>query len=177
MSVSIKTRRLCLRRPKLSDAKWITDGLNNFAVAGNMLVPFPFEMDHALDWLNQTTSLKAPGEARFCIEHENDGGVGVIGFRLIKTRPRMGYWLDERFWGRGIMSEAVKTTLGWYYATTKVDIVTSGVFHFNVASLAIQRKVGFVETGRSMVRCLARNADIEHIDTKLTRQAFEAAVK
>ncbi|VAW15248.1 hypothetical protein MNBD_ALPHA12-364 [hydrothermal vent metagenome] len=177
MSEQIATERLLLRKPRLSDAKWITDGLNNFAVAGNMLVPFPFKTDNALTWLNEAATLKTPREFRFCIEHKNDGGVGGISFRLIKTRPRLGYWLDERFWGRGIMSEALRGALSWYFAQNKTDTIISGVFHFNMASLAIQYKLGFVETGRSEVHCLARNADIEHIDTKLTRKAFKVAIK
>lgn len=96
---------------------------------------------------------------------------------LTWRRPVAGYWPGQNYWGRGIMGEAVAHALEWYFNHASNGMVLSGVFHFSVASLANQRKLGFVETGRSMVRCLARNADIEHIDTKLTRQAFEAAIK
>ena len=50
----------------------------------------------------------------------------------------------------------------------------SGVFAFNAASLAVQKKLGFIETGRSRLHCLARAADLEHIDTELTRSAWTA---
>jgi len=70
------------------------------------------------------------------------------------------------------MTEAMRAVLWWYFASTRADLVLSGVFHFNMASLAIQQKLGFVETGRSVVHCLARGQDVEHIDTELTRDAY-----
>ncbi|MCF6303232.1 MAG: GNAT family N-acetyltransferase [Devosiaceae bacterium] len=176
MDRTIHTERLLLRAPKLSDANWITKGLSNFTVAGNMLVPHPFEIDHALEWLLQEKNSNVPAEAQFCIDHQKDGGVGSVSFRRKSGNAQLGYWLDEHYWGRGIMSEAVKAAVQWYYASTRADIITSGVFHFNMASLAVQHKLGFVETGRSEVYCPARAADIEHIDTELTREAFEAAI-
>lgn len=176
MDKTIRTDRLFLRQPKLSDANWIYQGLSNYEVASNMLVPHPFNMDMALDWLNHAQTLKAPREIRFCIEHQNDGGIGVVSFRQKNGNAQLGYWLDQKYWGRGIMSEAVKETCRWYYANTKADIITSGVFHFNMASLAVQYKLGFAETERSQVYCPARGEDIEHIDTELTRDTFEAAI-
>lgn len=175
MDRTIQTNRLLLRPPQISDANWITKGLSNFGVAGSMLVPHPFEIDHAIDWLSRTATLKAPNEIRFCIDYESQGGVGVVSFSEKNGFAQLGYWLDEHFWARGIMSEAVKAITGWYYTNTKADIITSGVFHFNMASLAVQHKLGFVETGRSQVYCPARGEDIEHIDTELSRDAFEAA--
>lgn len=176
MDKTIRTNRLLLRQPTLADANWIYQGLSNFEVAGNMLVPHPFEMDMAIQWLEHAQTLKVPKETRFCIEHQNDGGIGVVSFREKDGFAHLGYWLDQRYWGRGIISEAVKETCGWYYANTKADIITSGVFHFNMASLAVQYKLGFAEIERSQVYCPARDQDIEHIDTELTRDTFEAAI-
>jgi RimJ/RimL family protein N-acetyltransferase len=53
-------------------------------------------------------------------------------------------------------------------------VIHSGVFHFNAASLAIQKRLGFTETGRSWLLCLARDAEVEHIDTQLTLGVWKA---
>ncbi len=37
--------------------------------------------------------------------------------------------------------------------------------------------LGFVKIGASTVHCLAQNADFEHIDTQLTKDAFVAATQ
>jgi RimJ/RimL family protein N-acetyltransferase len=71
------------------------------------------------------------------------------------------------------MSEAVGAALAWFWATSDLDVLRSGVFHFNKASLAIQRKFGFVETGTGPLLCLARGEEVRHIDTELTRAAWE----
>ena len=59
--------------------------------------------------------------------------------------------------------------LDWYFGATASVSVSSGVFQFNRASLAVQRKLGFTETGRSFRLCLARKEEVSHIDTELTR--------
>ncbi len=84
----------------------------------------------------------------------------------------IGYWLGKPHWGRGIMTEAARAVVNWYFASTGAEVLYSGVFHFNAASLAIQHRLGFTETGRSTLLCLARNAELEHIDTILTRERF-----
>lgn len=47
--------------------------------------------------------------------------------------------------------------------------IRCGAFDFNRASLAIQKKLGFVEIGTGTLHCLARREDLRHIDTELTR--------
>ena len=42
------------------------------------------------------------------------------------------------------------------------------------ANQATFAKLGFVETGRSSLLCLARNAEVEHIDTQLSQSAWKA---
>ena len=72
------------------------------------------------------------------------------------------------------MTEAVAASLDWFFAATERPILYSGVFHFNAASLAIQTKLGFTEIGRSTLLCLARGAEVAHIDTQLTRSVWKA---
>ena len=59
--------------------------------------------------------------------------------------------------------------VGWYFEATREDAIASGVFSFNKASLAVQKKLGFTQTGESRTHCLARKQEVRHIDTQLTR--------
>ena len=160
-----------------SDMDWITRGLSTFEVAGNLTVPQPYSKDDARLWLTETEFWKSPQNLRLKIFHPEKGGIGVVSIQETDHMPTLGYWLSPLFWGRGIMSAAVRDTVARYYRQTSADIIRSGVFHFNMASLAIQHKIGFMETGRSSVYCPARGGDVEHIDTELTRDAFEAAIQ
>ena len=168
----IRTPRLLLRPPHDADAEAIARYLNDFAVSGNLArVPFPYRLEDAQDWLRTRKPDMPPEETNFAIEI--DGAyTGQVGFHPGPKGPIIGYWLGQPYWGRGIMSEAVAASLDWFFATTDAESVYSGVFHFNAASLAIQTRLGFIETGRSTLLCLARNAEVAHIDTQLTRERF-----
>lgn len=172
---TIETERLVLRRPQLSDAERVGELLNNFNVAGNLAqIRLPFSASDTVPWLNAKSATGDPHEAAFLITNEPDGVIGTVGFHREGPATVLGYWLGEPYWGQGIMTEAVTVSLHWFFCTTKAAAIRSGVFHFNMASLAVQHKLGFVETGRSIRHCLARKADLEHIDTELARDDFES---
>ncbi len=172
LSETITTPRLVLRAPRDSDAEAIAHHLNDFAVAGNLArVPFPYHLEDAQAWLRTRRPGLPAEQANFALELEG-AYIGQVGFHPGPRGPIIGYWLGQPFWGRGLMSEAVSACLFWFFGATNAPRVYSGVFHFNAASLAIQNKLGFTETGRSTLLCLAREAEVEHIDTQLTRERF-----
>lgn len=172
----LRTARLVLRLPHPDDAGAITKHLSDFGVAGNLArVPHPYSAEDAESWLAERPADPPTNETAFMVETRNGELAGNVGFHeRHEGMADIGYYLGRPFWGRGLMTEAVRAALDWYFGETDAGRVGSGVFHFNAPSLAIQRKFGFVETGRSLVHCLARGEDIEHIDTELTRATHAA---
>lgn len=171
----IETARLQLRRPEMTDAPRIADLLNNFNVAGNLArVRLPFTEADTTEWLSHKVTTSDPHEMAWLITSEIDGVIGTVGFHREGKNTILGYWLGEPYWGQGYMTEAVTAALHRFFGTTGAQSIQSGVFHFNMASLTVQYKFGFVETGRSEVFCLARGVNVEHIDTELTRDDFES---
>lgn len=170
----IETERLTLRLPRLDDAERVALMLNNFAVAGNLSrVPYPYEVSDARAYLRARRPDLPAGETGFAIELAGAGFIGQVGYhRDHQGNTVLGYYLGQPYWGRGIMTEAVRAVVAWYFEQTEENHIRSGVFHFNKASLAVQRKLGFVEIGRSYLHCLARGEDIRHIDTELTRAVW-----
>lgn len=173
MDVTLTTARLTLRQPRLSDAERLARFLDNFAVAGNLSrVPYPYRLSDAKAWLRSWRADRPADETGFTIDLEGEGLIGHVGYHQDVEGTVIGYWLAQPFWNRGLMSEAVGAALDWYFTTTDAALLASGVFHFNKASLAIQRKFGFVETGSSTRLCLARGEEVRHIDTQLTRSTW-----
>ena len=174
MDVTLKTRRLILRQPCPDDAAAIAGQLNNFRVAGNLArVPYPYRVTDAKAWLATWRADKPPAETGFSLELPGEGLIGHCGYHPSPRGAEIGYWLGEPFWNRGFMSEAVAAVLDWYFDATAAAAVYSGVFSFNRASLAVQKKLGFTETGVSRMHCLARNEEVRHIDTELTRARWD----
>src|SRR5690606_25027307 len=161
--------------PQLGDAAPIAQFLNDMDVAGNLArVPFPYHLSDARAWLRAQRSDLAPQEASFAIELAGMGYVGHIGYQPMGENAVLGYWLGKPHWGQGIMTEAARAAIGWFFSATDAPALYSGVFHFNRTSLAIQTRLGFTEIGRSTLLGLARGAELEHIDTKLTRSVWKA---
>ena len=173
MDVTLQTARLILRPPVMADAPRLAGYLDNFAVSGNLArVPYPYRLADAEVWIRSWRPDRPAGDTGFTIDLPGEGLIGHVGFHEDDGETVLGYWLGQPFWNRGLMSEAVAAALGWYFGTTEADGVASGVFHFNKASLAIQRKLGFREIGTSVRLCLARGEQVRHIDTELTRTAW-----
>jgi RimJ/RimL family protein N-acetyltransferase len=170
VDVTLETRRLLLRQPRLDDAARIAAFLNNFRVAGNLArVPYPYHEVDARAWLRTWRPDKPPAETGFTLDLPGEGCIGHCGYHLTNGVPIIGYWLAEPFWSRGFMTEAATAVIDWYFRVTDEPSIASGVFHFNRASLKVQKKLGFIETGESRLHCLARKEEVRHIDTELTR--------
>jgi RimJ/RimL family protein N-acetyltransferase len=175
MSTIIKTRRLVLRGHCPTDAEPIARYLNNYAVAANLAtVPYPYARADAEWWLDRQSPDLPPDETGFAIELPGAGYIGNAGFHLTEGRTELGYWLAEPFWHRGLMSEAAGAVIDWYFESGFGPVVYCGAFHFNKASLAVQKKLGFAQTGTSHRHCLARGEEVRHIDTQLSRADWAA---
>jgi len=171
MDVSLRTDRIVLRPLNLGDVPAIVSGLNDFEVTRYLTrVPYPYTEADAHEWIGMLKP-PVPGAAHFAIELDSQGLVGVVGIE-----NELGYWLDRRVHGRGLMTEACAALLGWHFDAHPGDLVPSGAHAGNEASLKVQRKLGFVQwPGHQMRFVRSQGRDIPHIPTTLSRVDFEAA--
>jgi len=176
--VELETARLLLRTPNLSDASNMQQILQGLEVSKNLSrVPHPYPENGAVEYLERIAGTDDQFDTKFSIIDRNGQFCGMTGYGRQGEVPQLGYYLGPQYWGNGYMSEACKAVIGWMFEAAEPAYVKSGVFATNAASLAIQKKFGFEEVGRSTLHCLAQNADFEHIDTQLTKDAFVAATQ
>ncbi len=155
-----RTPRLTLRPGWPEDAPALTNAIAHEAVAFKLArLPWPYTVDHAADWLSQTSR---PGEvSRVILAHE--GGhvrlVGGIGIHLDGDAHEIGYWLTPDAWGRGYATEAGHAMLGIARYGMGLKRLTSGHFMDNLASGRVLAKLGFRNTGVEMRHCLALGID------------------
>ena len=78
-----------------------------------------------------------------------DGGyaAGIIDFRLTACRAEVGYVLAQRYWGRGLMTEAAGVVVEWVIAQPEIHRAWATVDLENVASQRVLEKVGMVREG------------------------------
>jgi RimJ/RimL family protein N-acetyltransferase len=81
--------------------------------------------------------------------------IGMAGLTPTDAGAELGYWLGRPHWGAGYATEAARAVLGYGFGALGLPEVTAGWFADNPASGRVLAKLGFVETGRGMLDCLA----------------------
>lgn len=168
------TPRLTLRPPLPPDAEAIAALIGNLAVA-RMLAspPWPYTEAHAADWIARCGA--KPDDLVFTIHRECLIGVVSVEHGNEGAEPELRYWLGEPWWGHGFMTEAAAALLDHAFASQPaLQAIGSEAFADNVASLRIQEKLGFAQTGTKDLYSNARGAAGPGIRTRLLREHFEA---
>lgn len=175
LETRLTTGRLTLRAPAKGDVADLVSGIGSFAVAKMLLkVPHPYFPADAAQWIAGARSAMAAGTELALVVVAEGRAIGCVGMHELPDTPRLGYWLAEDHWGRGLATEASAAVLEHTFSRLGASVIHSGVFADNTASLRVQEKLGFSITGQSMAYCLARAAAVPHIDTRLERSAFRA---
>jgi len=171
VELELQSERLVLRPLRETDSAAIVAALSDYEVTRYLtVVPFPYSEADARQWIGMQKPA-VPGEAHFAIELPGEGMVGAVGIG-----KELGYWLNGRYHGRGLMTEASAALLDWHFSMLPDDVVHSGAHVGNIASLGVQKKLGFIDTGSPSMRFVrSQNRDIEHVETTLTRADYQAA--
>jgi len=169
--IHIETERLVLRSVSTEDVDAIVAGIGDLDVSRMLArVPHPYRRSDAFGFITAVRAARGQDIALTVLaEGAVIGGLGLTG---VRTEREFGYWFAKPAWGKGYATEAGHGFLAWLFDEVGLDIVRSGVFHDNPASLNVQHKLGFQRIGTHMARCLARGHDVEHIDTLLTRDRY-----
>lgn len=83
---------------------------------------------------------------------ENNMVIGSVGAHNDEKRKEInakmiGYVLSEDYWGKGLMSEAVKEVIRYLFEEKKYDIVSCYHYPFNTRSKRVIEKCGFKYEG------------------------------
>lgn len=177
----IRTRRLGLRPLEASDADRVYALFNNWNVIRRLSAPpWPYTLEDARSFVRrQAKNAHKLTETTFAITREGLL-IGGIDARFYPSEPQrggpiLGYWLGEDYWGEGYMTEAARGFLAHAFDAGVGDVICSGVFADNVASLRVQEKLGFVREGETTMFAKPRGGEFPHVNTVLTRSTFEAA--
>ena len=77
--------------------------------------------------------------------------IGSIGiFRqgnIHRQTAELGYYIAEEYWGKGIMTEAVKQICEDVFANSDIIRIYAEPFAYNIASCRVLEKVGFQYEG------------------------------
>lgn len=140
-----------IRSFREDDARAIACYANNRRIWLNLRdrFPHPYTIDDARRFLSSVIG-QAP-ETVFAIDIDGEAA-GAIGLILHEDVERcsaeLGYWLGEPFWGRGVMTEAVKAVTEHAFDAFSLTRVYAVPFASNAASARVLERAGYVLEAR-----------------------------
>ena len=141
-----------IRKWKLSDAKELVMAISNKKVQDNLRdgLPYPYTEQDGIDYISSIISADESETFAFAVTAE-DKVVGSIGvFRqgnIHRQTAELGYYIAEKYWGKGIMTEAVIQICKYVFEKSDIICIYAESFAYNAASCRVLEKAGFQYEG------------------------------
>jgi RimJ/RimL family protein N-acetyltransferase len=123
---------------------------NNRNVWRNLkdIFPHPYTEADADRWLTVQAIATEPTDWAIEVDQLAVGGIGVTLREDVHAKSaHFGYWLAEPYWGRGIMTDAVKTVAPYAMRKFGLARLEAPVFAWNPASMRVLEKCGWQREG------------------------------
>lgn len=139
---------ITIREWRQSDAKSLAEVLSNPGILENLRdgIPYPYTECDALEYINAMISADKASTFAFavCVDDVAVGSVSAFRRDNIHCRTaELGYYLDERYWKKGIMTEAVCLICKKIFSETDILRIFAEPFEFNIGSRRVLEKAGF----------------------------------
>jgi len=151
--------KVTLREWKKSDAEELAKIANNKKIWDNVRdrLPYPYTKKDAKEWLSLVRQQERT--TTFCVEA--DGAMaGSVGFTMkedvYRKSVEIGYFIAEKFWGKGIATEAIRQLVEYIEKNFDVVRIYAEVFEYNKASMKVLEKNGFY------LECIRKKAAIKN---------------
>ena len=141
-----------IKKWELSDAKDLAAALSNKKVQDNLRdgLPYPYTEQDGKEFISAMLSADENETFAFAITVDNMviGSIGIFRQGNIhRQTAELGYYIAEEYWGKGIMTEAVKQICEDVFANSDIIRIYAEPFAYNVASCRVLEKVGFQYEG------------------------------
>lgn len=114
-------------------AKFMTDGF-----------PHPYTKEKGISFIEMATKDSPIHIFAIDMDGKAVGGIGIYPQQdIMKKNAELGYWLGEEYWGKGIVSGAIKQVIDFAFTTYDINRVFARPFGTNVASQKVLEKCGF----------------------------------
>lgn len=137
-----------IRKWKLTDAKDIAVALSNKKIQDNLRdgLPYPYSEQDGIDFISSMLSANEDETFAFAITLD-DKAIGSIGvFRqqnIHRQTAEIGYYIVEEYWGKGIMTDAVKQICEYVFKNSDILRIYAEPFAYNTGSCRVLEKAGF----------------------------------
>lgn len=141
-----------IRKWNLSDAPDLAAALSNKKIQDNLRdgLPYPYTEQDAKDYISAMLSADENETFAFAVTVDNRaiGSIGVFRQENIhRQTAELGYYIAEDYWGKGIMTEAVRQVCEYVFDKSDIIRIYAEPFAYNTASCRVLEKAGFQYEG------------------------------
>ncbi|MDO4273891.1 MAG: GNAT family protein [Eubacteriales bacterium] len=143
---------ILLREWKKEDISNVAYYADNKRIADNLrnVFPYPYTEQDARGYVESCIAGNDQEQITRAIVSEGHavGSIGLFkGTDVYEKSAELGYWLAEDYWGRGIMSEAVRRICAQGFRQWDIVRIYAEPFAYNTGSRKVLEKSGFVLEG------------------------------
>ena len=115
----------------------------------------------------------------FRIEDKNTKEyIGEIGYTVIKETPfgkiaGMGYFIKEKYWGKGYVTEALKKVMEYAFEKDNVYRISTGCIKENIGSEKAMKKCGMIKEAEYKEYQLHENKLKNRVEYRLLKYEWE----
>lgn len=174
--IRVQLERLTLRPWCDADVATLPAHANNPAIAKNLTdaFPSPYTHDDAVAWIHVANSTPRMLALALELDGEAIGGITLTtGADVFRLTAEIGYWLSERFHGRGLVAEAVRGLVAFSFSTTELVRIWARPYAFNQASQRVLVKSGFTQEGVQRRAAVKRGEIVDLVVFALLKDEFE----
>lgn len=173
--------QISLRTWKQTDAKALASTLSNKKIQNNLRdgLPYPYTEKDALDYIIFILSSNPNDTFAYAIDIDGKvvGSIGAFRQGNIHYRTaELGYYLAEEYWGRGVMTEAVRLLCEKVFSETDIIRIYAEPFAYNIGSRRVLEKAGFQLEGIMKCNAVKNGQILDMALYGLTRQIEKSPV-
>jgi len=140
-----------VRSWRTSDVESIAALANNRRIWLNLrdAFPHPYEKRHAREFIRGALRRDPEWFFAIAVDGQAVGGIGfVVRPDVERISAEVGYWLGEPFWGRGIVTDALRALTAHAIRVHGLRRLFAVPFAWNAASCRVLEKAGYVLEAR-----------------------------
>ncbi len=149
---TLETERLILRKMVLNDAEAVFAYASNSEVSRYTLWETHRSIEDSRAFLEfATQKYENGGEPDWGIVYRGNGclvgACGLVNWEAEHARAEVGFVLSREYWGRGLMSEAVRAILRFGFERMNLNRIEARCIAENAASARVMEKAGMFYEG------------------------------
>lgn len=137
-----------IRKWRLADARDLATALSNKKVQDNLRdgLPYPYTEQDGKEYISLMLDADENDTFAFAVTIDGKAIGSISAFRQVnihRQTAELGYYIAEEYWGKGIMTDAVKLLCDYVFKHTDIIRIYAEPFAYNTASCRVLEKAGF----------------------------------